>query len=66
MYSRRINEKVIVDIRQSDMPQRGKGFAALMNACGILATDNTDQHGFDFRYAAIYFGHEITRKTTEN
>ena len=64
MYSRRFNKKVIVDIRQSDMPQRGKGFTAQKNVCGILVTDNTDGHGFDFRYAAIYFGHENTQMAT--
>jgi hypothetical protein len=56
---------IIVDIRQSDIPHAGKGFAAQMNACGILATDHTDIHGFNFRYAAIFLAtktHERPRK----
>lgn len=57
---------VIVEIHPSDMPHEGKGFAAQMNAFGILATDSTDIHGFNSRYAAIFFGHESTRKTTKN
>ena len=44
-----INKMIIVDIRQSDMLHAGKGFAAQINACGILATDHTDRHGFNSR-----------------